>query len=142
MAILDIPKLRGMEVTIHFGGQALQEYGDDQDVEAAPGEIGAYQASRTVSKYIESVTGQKYSVELSLQKPFKFDCPSLAYRISIDGVETEQDPLALRRGYSAARGWTRSVEGIKSYKASDKTSSLRKFKFSAINTSKCLLPKF
>jgi len=52
-----------IEVTIHQNGAAMDEY-DDNESHEVEGELKEYQASKTVSKYIESRTGQEFSVEV------------------------------------------------------------------------------
>jgi hypothetical protein len=55
MAVLN--HLEGIEVAICVDGQALHEYNDDE-IEAQAGAVGAHQASKTVSKYIEAARGR------------------------------------------------------------------------------------
>jgi hypothetical protein len=56
----------GIEVTIHQNGVATREY-DNDEVDMNDGSaLSQYQASKTVSKYIEAHTGQDFSIEVRL----------------------------------------------------------------------------
>lgn len=79
MAILN--ELPGIEVAICVDDQPLQEHEDEDDHEAAPGPVGAYQASKTVFKYIEAVTDKEFSIKFAVKAGYQFDCPTLGFRI-------------------------------------------------------------
>jgi hypothetical protein len=77
----------GLAVTICGGGQTLLEY-ENSGVEVEPGNQAAYKASRTVSKYVQPVTGHEFSIKMSLGASFNFDCPTLAFKVYVDGIES------------------------------------------------------
>jgi hypothetical protein len=81
MAVLN--GLEGIEVTVCVDGQALREYNDDE-VEAQPGVVGAHQASKTVSKWIEADTGKDFVIKMGVKSPYQMDCPTLSFKVQVD----------------------------------------------------------
>ena len=63
MAIL--PDLPGVEVTIQMDGVAMKEYDDVDEVDTNGDELKQYQASKTVSKYIECLNDKEFSIAVS-----------------------------------------------------------------------------
>ncbi|KAI9648089.1 hypothetical protein NHQ30_002718 [Ciborinia camelliae] len=82
MAVLEA--VRGIKVTVCVDDQALQEY-DDNQFKTIPGDVGDYQASRTVARYVESCTDKEFSIKVEVDETYKFDSPTLSLRIFIDG---------------------------------------------------------
>jgi hypothetical protein len=82
MAIFHL--LPDIEVTVDVAKQPLKEYNDD-DIEVVPGKIGEHQASRTVAKYIEAVSGKEYSINIKVGSGYQRDCPTLEFTTTIDG---------------------------------------------------------
>lgn len=80
-----VKPVRGIKVTIHVDKKPLQEY-DDDEFEVAPGINEEYQTSRTVAKYVESVSDKEFGVNICVDKSFRMDCPNLSAAIEIDGV--------------------------------------------------------
>jgi hypothetical protein len=68
MAILDL--VPGLEVTVCVDDHPLEEYNDDEEVEAQPGEAFQHQASRTVSKYVESITDKEFEIRCNVTSAF------------------------------------------------------------------------
>jgi hypothetical protein len=83
MAVLE--SLPGVEVCVCVDGNALEEYKDDEEVKVTPGPVGEHQASKTVSKYIESITGKEFCIRATISPAFLFDCPRLSFKLRIDG---------------------------------------------------------
>lgn len=139
MAVLQ--SLPGIEVFVCVKGEALEEYDDDEaqaDVES--GETNQYQASKTVSKYIESVTDQEFAIKLLVGNPYYFDCGSLGFSIRVDGRKV-RSPLLRRDEYSSVNGWSQDVRGIRAEEG--EKSLIRPFKFAEIKKSKyrnCCFP--
>jgi hypothetical protein len=131
MAILQ--GLPGIRVTVCVEREEVHEYDDNED-EVKPGEVGQYQASKTVSKFIESTPGQVFAINLSAGSPYKFDCGSLAFVIFADGRKVYK-PLLQKKDYYIRPGWKRRIDGIQS-EGSGGECMLRPFKFAAIKTSK------
>ncbi|KAF7919623.1 hypothetical protein EAE99_008475 [Botrytis elliptica] len=85
MAVLE--DVRGIEVTVCVDKQALQEY-DDNEPECVSAEAGGYdKATKTVSKHIESTTGNVFYVKLKISKSYKFDSPNISFRVFVDGIK-------------------------------------------------------
>ncbi|KAH9207285.1 hypothetical protein DL95DRAFT_396184 [Leptodontidium sp. 2 PMI_412] len=129
MAILD--RVPGLEVTVHVDGQQAQEYDDDEGEPAVLGAVGWYQAARTVRKYVESISDKEFLVQLSLDRSFKFDCPTLSCELSIDG-KIVRSPVIYRKHQDS---FTLDIDGIKTSAGDGKRALLKPFKFSKIETS-------
>jgi hypothetical protein len=86
MAIFDL--LPDIGVTVEVDKQPLKEYNDD-DLEVVPGKFGQYQASRTVAKYVEAVSGKEYSINVKVGSGYQRDCPTLGFSVKIDGKEVD-----------------------------------------------------
>jgi hypothetical protein len=78
--------LPGLEVIVKIGGSPAVEYEDEEESEVAPGPSGVHQAARTVSKYIEAVTGAEFSIQLSFSRIFKWDSPVIEVWLTVDGT--------------------------------------------------------
>ncbi|PQE27998.1 hypothetical protein CJF32_00005765 [Rutstroemia sp. NJR-2017a WRK4] len=76
----------GLEVTVQIGESSAVEYEDDEEIEVAPGPAGVHQAARTVSKYIEAVTGAEFSIRVSFYRIFKWDSPVIEVWLTVDGT--------------------------------------------------------
>jgi hypothetical protein len=135
MAVLE--GLEGIEVTVCVDGQALNEYNDDE-LEVQPGAISAHQASKTVSKYVEAVTGKEFSIKTTVKSPYKMDCPCLSFLVKVDGSSVAQ-PLMLKRMYNRTVGWERVISGVKHYlPGASRRCSIQNFRFAEILKSKPL----
>ncbi|KAF4626757.1 hypothetical protein G7Y89_g11399 [Cudoniella acicularis] len=85
MAIHD--RLPGVKVEILVDKEPLQEYTDDEvHTPAGPNDNGAQKAARTVSKYIEAVTGKEFQVRVTIDDTYKPDCPTLLANVFADGI--------------------------------------------------------
>ena len=58
------PGLPGVEVIILINGMAVWEY-NDNEVDFKPDELSQYQALKTISKYIESMTDDEFTIQVS-----------------------------------------------------------------------------
>jgi len=132
MAVLDA--LEGIEVTICVDGQALHEYNDDE-IEAQAGAVGAHQASRTVSKYIEAATGKEFAVKVTVKSPYKMDCPILSFPCRVDGMKVGSRIL-LKTEYECASGFEVVVNGLQhNLGGLSRRCSIKPFQFAEIKTS-------
>ena len=132
MAVLDA--LEGIEVTICVDGQALHEYNDD-DIEAKAEAVGAHQASKTVSKYIEAATGKEFAIKLTVKSPYKMDCPTLSFSCRVDGMKVEKRILR-KTNYKSASGFDSVVNGLRHVLGGvSERSSIKHFQFAEIKTS-------
>jgi hypothetical protein len=133
MAVFDF--IKGIRVTVHVDGQALQEY-DDDEIEVKPGDVGEYQASRTVSKYIEATGDKEFSIHVSIRSPYKMDCPALCFNTYVDGVYIPS-PLSTKTRYQSKGSFDAKIEGVIS--GPHGRTILKPFKFSSIKTSGFLI---
>jgi hypothetical protein len=85
MAILDTEAAEGLTVFVCVDDKPLDEYDDDEEVEAKPGDIGEYQAANTVTKYVESTSDKEFMIQINVDPIYCFDSPTLNAEISIDG---------------------------------------------------------
>jgi hypothetical protein len=132
MAVLN--GLEGIEVTICVDGQALHEY-NDGEVEAQAGAVGAYQASKTVSKYIEAATGKEYAIKVTVKSPYKMDCPTLSFYCKVDGMAVG-GKLLQKTVYKSASGFEMVVNGLEhNLGGFYKRCFIQHFKFAEIKTS-------
>lgn len=83
MAILT--SVPGIEATIQVNNQPLVEHEDDDPAETL-GEDALLLGAKTTSKYIESITGQEFSVHCSVAKPYQRTSASVAVHIYVDGI--------------------------------------------------------
>ena len=108
MAILDC--LPGIEVTVWANGETLEEYDAENDIVIHENAVAAsHQQARTVTKYIESTTGQVFSVKINVKAPYKLDCPRLSFTFRVDGQCVDK-PLMGEKHY-AGRSWSNLIEG-------------------------------
>jgi len=89
MAVLDI--VAGLTAEIIINGDPAQEYDDDNKVEVQHNlrSVREYQASHTCSKYIESKSGQKFSMRMKVRHPLghkKMAHARLTMEVEVDGI--------------------------------------------------------
>ncbi|PQE20745.1 hypothetical protein CJF30_00002064 [Rutstroemia sp. NJR-2017a BBW] len=121
--------LPDIEVTVDVDKQPLKEYNDD-DIEVVPGKIGEHQASRTVAKYIEAVSGKEYSINMKVGSGYQRDFPTLGFTITIDGKKVVSWLLTEDRGLP----WSKRTKGVES--VVDGHGILKCFQFSGLKTCK------
>jgi hypothetical protein len=113
MAILaEVP---GLRVEVFVNGKALQEYDDD---ETAP--------PKTITKYIEAVTGQNFEIRYSFIKPFPTR-HSVKVKIELDGKVMEGVVFSKRKILVAT---DRTSKGA--YSSVDGKAFISKYRFSEI----------
>jgi hypothetical protein len=138
MAVLN--GLEGIEVTICVDGQALHEYNDDE-IEVQTGAVGAYQASKTVSKYIEAATGKEFAIKMTVKSPYKMDCPTLCFYCDVDGMEVG-GRIFLKTEYKSASGFETALNGLEHDLGSlSKRYYIKHFQFAEIKTSTSVFPR-
>jgi hypothetical protein len=138
----------GLEVVVCMDGKPLEEYDNDEEEEAKPGlqtGVMKYQAARTVTKYIESVSDQEFIIQCNLAPPFKMDCACLWIEVRIDGRKLAST-LILKSynldnfsGDCVAKRFQTRVDGmLVEAPGNAGRQLLKKFKFTKIETSKFL----
>ncbi|PMD61670.1 uncharacterized protein K444DRAFT_628688 [Hyaloscypha bicolor E] len=141
MAILD--SIPGLEVFVCVDDKPLAEYDDDDDGEGEVEhtQVAEYQAARTVSKFVESVSDKEFSIRLNLETSFVMDCASLIFPINIDGKPCWEPVLAKSRFPQSVQGSrvlsrvTINAQGVRAVAPGiEEQEFLQKFKFSKIDT--------
>ncbi|KAF2480192.1 hypothetical protein BDY17DRAFT_33815 [Neohortaea acidophila] len=110
----DIP---GVDVAIVVNGKPLQEHKDSILVEE----------ERTVTRYIEAVSGQSFEVRMTTNRQTRFKGDSLAFTIFMDGKEAES--ALMSKEACRSRRAVRTMKG-----AEIATGFVKKFFFSALET--------
>lgn len=139
MAIFDL--YPGLEVNITIDGVALPEYDDDEEEPPKPDPVAAYQALRTVTKYIESVSDKEFTIELKLNPGYVMNCGSLTVQVFIDGQRLNSRSIIKRSypghfmGDTVVQTLKRAIDGTH-VAIPNKPSHqlLKKYKFSKILT--------
>ncbi|KAA8575013.1 hypothetical protein MFRU_002g03550 [Monilinia fructicola] len=127
MAVLK--SVRGIQVTVRVDGKALEEYEDDE-FEAVPGEVGDYQASRTVAKYIESCTGKNFDMKFKVDEEYKFDSPNITFSTYVDGTKVHTRIVARNNSFPREK----TLKGV-NIESKNGLVFLKPFHFSNIITS-------
>jgi len=81
----------GIEVTILVDGEPAQEHDDPDEIQIQheDPQVVAYQAARTISKYIESLDSQPFSIRCKVSEPLghpKMIYSKLVIEIEVDGI--------------------------------------------------------
>ena len=150
--MLSMPK--GIEVKILVDDEVSKEfpYPDDVSNHQAAREGGEQgedrvpdQAPKTsvgvVRKYIRSQTGKKFSIQISVKKPFSFEqlrCDALGFVVFVD-ARYVRSPLLRREIYenAAKYDWEQEVDGVRiAADVNDGVEGIKPFEFASITTSK------
>ena len=143
MAVLD--DLPGLGVSICIDGQPVEEYNDDEEEEVAETPIAEYQAAKTISKFVESISDKEFSIRIALESPFVMDYDSLLCPIHIDGkwrnepvLQKVDHPISIQGSRVVSR-ITRTVAGVKDVAPGNlENEFVRNFKFAKIDISKLI----
>jgi len=133
MAVLD--GLPGIKVEVRINGEPLVEYDDDEEYKPQDEDIPEDRRAKTVSKYIESQTDQEFTINLTLERPYEYDCDGLEFHTYIDGIRA-QAVLLRRLEYKPHKGIHHTVIGFSSTDAVTLIKTTRPFKFSKLETSR------
>ena len=131
MAILDL--VPGLEVTVCVDDHPLEEYNDDEEVEAQPGEAFQHQASRTVSKYVESITDKEFEIRCNVTSAFNMDCPTLFFTVFVDGAKLVSRLIRYKTLAASQLSYAETIKGI-DLNINGRL-AVKPFKFSEIKTS-------
>ncbi|KAH6664109.1 hypothetical protein B0J14DRAFT_706791 [Halenospora varia] len=111
-----IPSLPGITITINHAPTnsaliaPLAEYPSPNELLTfATASITKHQHAVTRTWYIPSTTGQAFTVNLSVQEPYKLDCDGLAFRVFVDGKWVREPLLTVDQFMSGS--WEDYVEG-------------------------------
>jgi hypothetical protein len=136
--------LPGLEVAVCIDGKPLDEYEDDENEEAAPDRVSAWQAARTVTKYVPSESDKQFSILIKVKRNYFMDSPGLDFPIRIDGKWITTPCLTNtrypRNHKTLVREFIEDVRGATGRTgtsgAPGNASILQRFKFAKIETSK------
>ncbi|KAK3112409.1 hypothetical protein LTR53_011356 [Teratosphaeriaceae sp. CCFEE 6253] len=118
MVAVDI--LPGIDVTIRINGQPLSEH-EDPDEE---------QEDRTVTRYVQAVSGQIFDICISARKDFRSAGDALSFHIHTDGSPKAVDvPLVLNTA-CRTRNYTRISRGCL-----QGANMVKRYRFAAFETS-------
>lgn len=112
-----LPACPGLKVEVAVAGQALKEHDDNYETNAKP---------KTVTKYVEAVSGANFEIAISFEKPFP-DKHAVRAIVYVDGEDVARPIIresALLKRTRKIQGATLRVEGKR---------VLRKFRFSKLN---------
>lgn len=136
MAIHD--DIEGIEVTICMNGEPMPEYDAEAEQSTNPSPIVSLNEDMcTVSKYIEAVTDQNFSVKFKISPEYTATSHHLGFEVLLDGVRV-WEPLIDRMKFEMFPYSTMVHGAISGERGGN--GSLRKFKFSEIETGTTLLP--
>jgi hypothetical protein len=104
-------KLPGITITVRVNGKDLKEY-------PAPNELPECERKRvqlhlkevTSTHYIGVNSGDTFEIYLSVEAPYKMDCPILGFRVFVDG-DWIQEPILSREVYEKDGKWSDLVSG-------------------------------
>src|ERR1700731_644275 len=85
MTVLDA--LPSIEVSVLVAGKELMEYEGRNEVDDEP------LASKTVLRYIESISGSEFAINLVVLPLFHLDCPEVVFNVFVDGNYIVRDRL-------------------------------------------------
>lgn len=114
MAILNLGHLRGISVTVLQNNEPMEEFPDNDDVivEHPNPHVVEHQKACTVSTYLQAEEGERYSILLSVGKPYRIDVSKLEFIVKVDGklawTAHCPRPLYLREGR-----WECRIDGLK-----------------------------
>ena len=120
-------KYKGIEVTVQVAGVDLKEYEDEDE--------SSYEDPKTVSKYIEAVSGAKFAVKVRVPKTYKMKGNAVSFHISADGVRGDHRACDMSSlGQAGPEGWVSLTTGVRCF-AQDHW-ECRDWQFSDIRLSK------
>ncbi|KAK0118013.1 hypothetical protein ONS95_012324 [Cadophora gregata] len=142
MAVLDI--VEGLTAEILINGEPAQEFDDPDEIQVEHQDpaIRRHQMKHTVSKYIESKSGQKFSIQMTVGRPLghaNMAHPKLTMDVEVDGIHAWTLICArpwFKHNEDGAE-WTDVLTGPKNGKGHGCTT--REFSFLKIQTSKSKL---
>jgi hypothetical protein len=131
------PYIPGLEVTIKVNNTPLQEFIDD-DPDEILGDYANTLRTKTVSKFVESKTGEEFTVGISISPKYQWTSPAISIRVEADGQRVTSRAFDLQDVQSMGEGaaYETTVKGHRSYDAERGSGQLHYMKFAELNTSK------
>jgi hypothetical protein len=134
MAVLD--DLPGIEVDVRINGEPLVEYDDDEEYQPQGDEVPEHRKAKTVSKYIKSETDAEFTVNLSVNRRYNFECPSIDFLTSVDGIAVSCILVRKSTYLERKKSWKYASKGYTSRDLIRKTKTIQNFKFAKVETNK------
>lgn len=76
----------GITATVLMDDGPIPEYDiKNDDVEHEDPEVIEHQEASTVTKYIECIESQPFSINIEIKRPYRFDCNALSFEFYVDG---------------------------------------------------------
>ena len=129
MAIIDT--LPGVEVTVQVDEEALREYNDDEG--DRPKHI--HPNGHHVSKYIEAIDDQEFTILTTLRQPYAPDSPSVTAKTYIDGQRAD-GRIAKNLAYAMINRCKLRSKGNTRVNAETGIATRYNYKFSRLNICK------
>lgn len=123
------PDLPGIEVIVCVDDIPLKEFEDDEEER----QLGSGGPTKKVSKYIESVADQEFTVKYFVRHPFKLDSPMLGGDVLVDGKRVAQKVLS-KKTYDG--DFEQIVDGVEDKDEQSGRMVFRSFRFSKVETSR------
>jgi hypothetical protein len=113
MAILT--SLPGITATILIDGAVVPAIPDPDEIQVSHKNprVAHHQANVTVSRYIQCVTDEPFSIKLRVEPPYRIDCSKLGFEIKVDGKAVWTATAARPRLRESNGKWEVEVEGVK-----------------------------
>ena len=113
MAILT--SLPGITATVLIDSAVAPEIPDPDEIQVSHKNprVAHHQANVTVSRYIQCVTDEPFSIKLKVEPPYRIDCPKLGFEIKVDGKAAWTATAARPRLRESNGKWEIEVEGVK-----------------------------
>jgi hypothetical protein len=113
MAILT--SLPGITATVLIDGAVAPEIPDPDEIQVSHKNprVAHHQTNVTVSRYIQCVTDEPFSIKLKVEPPYRIDCPKLGFEIKVDGKAAWTATAARPRLRESNGKWEIEIEGVK-----------------------------
>jgi hypothetical protein len=103
--------MSGITITIRVNGKDLPEYPTSNDLTKLQNKrLQRHMKKVTTTHYIEVEDGDTFEVFISVEPPYRMDCPILGFRVFVDG-DWIQEPTLSRQAYEEDGKWSAIVTG-------------------------------
>lgn len=121
-----------------IGGKPAPEHEDTDEIQVdhEDPDVAEFQAARTLSKYIEAITGENFSIMFEVTAPLghaDMVYTKLIFEVYVDGIEAGKAFCGRPFFKNGGATWEHTMEGVTDGKGIKCT--LKKFLFAKIETS-------
>jgi hypothetical protein len=127
MAILS--SFPGLEVAVQSFNQDLPEYVDES--EWTYGKFNHLSTAKRVTKFVECQTDAEFRIRIILKHPYQMDCPSLTFKVDIDGHGCAQSTCLAGYFIKSSNMYMETIDSQLDWVSATKVSS-RSLKFGSI----------